>query len=323
MKRTFLAQLTLEEPVIVDPGERFVVRFGEEQMAGGEILLKGRPKWLNRGPLIEFCKRLADDNFEESILWFAQNSPYKTLTRETLARFLPVQSREPAVKTLIEKERLLEIGDFILDPGYLKDVQALALTKLIELENRLNDSEKRLGINLEQLRTAINPPPERAVLSSVVDTLTTSGRLVRNGEKLSSPAAKERVAVDPKTIACVEEALAANVCIEIVTLSTLCRVKQSEIDRALDQLENEGKAKRIAHDFVCSVKALDSAHSVLAGLWEEKRDITPSEFKERMNITRKYAMAMLSHFDDTQVTRRMGNGQYCSNRQSPLRGASL
>jgi hypothetical protein len=40
-----------------------------------------------------------------------------------------------------------------------------------------------------------------------------------------------------------------------------------------------------------------------------ERESTPSEFKERLKITRKYAMPLLSFFDDELVTRRVGEGR--------------
>ena len=311
-KQSFLAQITLEEPLIAEPSERYVVRFGDDQMAGGAILFKARPKWLNRSLLIDFSKLLAAARYEDAALWFAQNSPQQTVTKEALALFLPVESRRSVIKSLVEKGQLMEVGDFLLSREVYEEIKKQALTKLSELEAAANDLSKRAGIASEQLRAAMTPVPERTVLANAIDDLVSSGRLLKEGEKLCSPQAKQRVQsakANPQTLTAVEEVLAKNVCIEADALSTLCRAKQSEIDRALEDLESEGKARRIAHEFVCSTKALDLGHSVLASLWQEKKEITPSEFKERMKITRKYAMAMLSHFDDAQITRRVGNGR--------------
>lgn len=312
LKQKFLAQITLEEPLIAEPGERYVVRFGDDQMAGGAILFKARPKWLSRVLLIEFSKLLVAGRYEEAALWFMQNSPQNTITRETLALFLPVELRDGVIKSLHEKQQLREVSNFLLSQEFYEELKSQALTKLSELEAAAGDSSKPAGITLEQLRIALNPVLERTVLAKAIDDLVSSERLIREGEKLCSPQAKQRVQsikANPQTIAAVEEVLSKTVCIESDALPGLCRAKQSEIDRALDDLERLGKAKRIAHEFVCSTKALDSGHSILASLWQAKREITPSEFKERMKITRKYAMAMLSHFDDTQVTRRVGNGR--------------
>jgi hypothetical protein len=186
------------------------------------------------------------------------------------------------------------------------------MTRLTELEAKFDDASKRADVTLEQLRAAIAPVPDRTILGNVIDQLVSSGLMIRDGEKLCSPETRQRVQsikANPQTVAAVEDVLAKNVCIETNALSTLCKAKQTEVDRALDHLESEGKAKRIAHEFVCSTKALAAGHGALASMWQQKKEITPSEFKERMNITRKYAMAMLSHFDDTQVTRRVGNGR--------------
>jgi selenocysteine-specific elongation factor len=48
---------------------------------------------------------------------------------------------------------------------------------------------------------------------------------------------------------------------------------------------------------------------VLADLWNTRRNIAPTDFKERIGVTRKYAMALLQYFDDAKITRRLETGR--------------
>ena len=309
-RHRLLGQITLEEPVIAEPGERFVDRIGEEELAGGAILLKARPKWLVRSLLTEFCQLLMERRWEDAVQWFAEHCPQSIFRKDNLALFLPLESRESIVRAMVESRRLLENGDFILTEKSYADLQNRILEKLTVLENV--STTKQASVTLEALRMAVHPPPDRAIFASAVEVLAKRGDLVKDGEKLFSRAAQRQVqsvTASPQTITDVEAILAKNVCIEVDALPTLCRAKATEIERAVQYLEKQNKAKRIAHDFISSTDALESAHAVLAVLWKEKQQITPSEFKERMNITRKYAMAMLSHFDDNQITRRVGTGR--------------
>ena len=311
-RQAFLAQIALDEPLIAEPKERFALRFGDENLAGGAILLKHRPKWLNRKLLAELSHLILDNQYEDAILWFAQNCPNKTFKRSSFDLFLPLQSKVEAIKAAVDKGRILEVGEFLITEQFRTDLQNQIWQKLVALESTSEQSNKSTGPTLEQLRMALLPPPERAIFLAIVDKLIENGQVVREGERLSSAQAKARdkaVKIDDDVIAKVEKALKQYVCIEIDVLRDACQLKQPEIDRIIKNLEGQNKAKRIAHEFVCPADSLKAAHETVARLWNEKKQITPSQFKESMNITRKYAMAILSHFDDTQVTRRVADGR--------------
>jgi selenocysteine-specific elongation factor len=45
----------------------------------------------------------------------------------------------------------------------------------------------------------------------------------------------------------------------------------------------------------------------LAQIWQAKKEISPSEFRESLGTSRKYAMALLAYFDNKLITRRINN----------------
>jgi selenocysteine-specific elongation factor len=303
-----LAQIALEEPLIAEPDESFIVRFGDDELAGGTILLKSRPRWLGRKQLIEFANLLLNNHFENAVLWFAQHAPQKILKIEALDLFMPLQWREKILPSLIESDRMTQIGEFLISPNDLNDLQLQLQGKLSELEDSSSDYS---GITLEKLRRSFSPPVERVIFDDVIDRLLQSNGIIKKGEKVLSARAKDKskAQVNPLSVASVEKALANYVCIEVKELATACNLKESEVERAIKELEEQHKAKLIAHEFACSAQSIKRAHEILSQLWIEKQQITPSDFKERINITRKYAMAMLSYFDDTLVTRRVASGR--------------
>jgi selenocysteine-specific elongation factor len=57
------------------------------------------------------------------------------------------------------------------------------------------------------------------------------------------------------------------------------------------------------------VAEINKAHLALAQIWQQKREISPSDFKEKLGVSRKYAMALLTYFDDHNITRRVANNR--------------
>ncbi|MEZ4488557.1 MAG: SelB C-terminal domain-containing protein [Cyanobacteriota/Melainabacteria group bacterium] len=62
-------------------------------------------------------------------------------------------------------------------------------------------------------------------------------------------------------------------------------------------------------NLAASKGAIDKAHKVLVQIWNQKRNISPGDFRQEVGTSRKYAMALLAHFDDSKVTRRLPSGR--------------
>ncbi len=120
---------------------------------------------------------------------------------------------------------------------------------------------------------------------------------------------RPNASIDESLLLKIEEMLKEHVCIELVELANQIGADLETLKRTVKSLERQDKLRIIAREFVSSSSSIEHAHEVLAQIWREKHQISPSEFKERLNITRKYAMPLLSFFDDELITRRVGNGR--------------
>ena len=107
----------------------------------------------------------------------------------------------------------------------------------------------------------------------------------------------------------IEAKLLQPICLELGDLAQQLGTDLESLKRVLKVLERQGKVRFVAHAFVSSRENILRARSVLEEIWREKHQISPSQFKERLGITRKYAMPLLSFFDDELITRRVGDGR--------------
>lgn len=309
-KRSFLSQITLDEPLIAEPGDRFILRYGDEGLAGGTILLKSRPRWLTREASSEFCQLLLAKVWDAALVWFAERSPLKMLKKSNVELFIPLTVRDGLIGAVVTQQKLSQIGDFLLTQEYLDFAEEQILAKLSALESTDAASGKRAGIPLEHLRASLSPPPDRTIYDASVESLCHKNQIVKEGEKLFSRQASDKIhdlKINPAHVAQVEKALGKVICLEVDALSSSCKLSAKELGLVLDYLEHEGKVARVAHDFVSSIEAINQAHKALAEIWTDKGQIAPTDFKERLNITRKYAMALLSYFDDILITRRLAD----------------
>ena len=79
-------------------------------------------------------------------------------------------------------------------------------------------------------------------------------------------------------------------------------------DRELLQvLVDQDKLVRLKADLFYHREVLDSIEQHLRTHLEEKGDISAGEFRDLLQISRKYAIPLLEHFDNQRITVRMGD----------------
>jgi selenocysteine-specific elongation factor len=98
-------------------------------------------------------------------------------------------------------------------------------------------------------------------------------------------------------------------CLEIEEVARHVKLDVKKLHLTLDGMVKNKQVVIVDHDFVATAGKIRAAHLVLHKLWTSKKDISPSDFREGLSTTRKYAMALLSHFDEKGVTKRISGGR--------------
>ena len=71
-------------------------------------------------------------------------------------------------------------------------------------------------------------------------------------------------------------------------------------------LVQSGKLVRVKESLFFHAQALESIQTKLVALLRERKDIGPSDIKDLLGISRKYAIPLLEFFDQRRVTARVG-----------------
>jgi len=72
-------------------------------------------------------------------------------------------------------------------------------------------------------------------------------------------------------------------------------------------LTDEGRLVRLADRVIYHERSLRSAREFVTRCIREKGSITAPELRDKLSVTRKFAVAILEYLDDAQVTRRLGD----------------
>jgi len=303
-----IGHVHLKESVVASPGDRYVLRYGDEGIAGGVILLCQKPRWLTRKMLVELAPYLIAGDFNKALSFVLQRHPGKALALGELGWLMRPEYLAASFLNLEKAGQVEKLSGFFMAPSVKEAVKEKTLSSL---KNLLKSEEAQAGgVNLETVRRLAAPHLDRRVMQDIIKELDHAGLLVRKDDKLFGPGSVSAPSseLDPYT-ASIKKLLDQVLCLELTELAKQSNSDPKKVKLAVDKLAKSGLAQIINYDFASSSKAVEQAHFKLLKIWQEKKDISPADFRDELATTRKYALALLAYFDDHQITRRTASGR--------------
>jgi selenocysteine-specific elongation factor len=303
---SLIVQIVLTDPVVAEPGDRFVLRFGEDGITGGVILMTNRPRWLTRNKLNNFADHLVRHDFGAATAFFFENMTQPSVKGDAIACFVPVPERKKVLEEGVAKGTFLQIGNFVIG-SHRAQVLKEQIVKCVSA-NQSSD-QAPIEHSVESVRMKVASATDRQVFQHLLKELSDAGRLVRDGDKVSlksdiNPSVSSAQALLGDKIL---EVLQTNLCLEIDEIAKRVNSDRKAVTASLLLLTKQEKAYVVDHDFASSQQSVNAAHQALATIFAAKKEISPSEFREVMGTNRKYAMALLAYFDNKLITRRINN----------------
>lgn len=307
--RSAIAFIALAEPVAAQPQDRFIIRLADDSIYGGIILVREKPRWLNRKHCVALAKLLDKHDYAQAVMETVEASP-QAVIKEAVVKdaFFPDDSASKVIDDLACQEKLVRLGDAVMKAQILNNLTAQT-QKLVTGET-----------SLEKLRLGLKPKLDRATFGVFLEKEVIAGRVIRKGDKLQLPGAAVAAPATEEDLRAQKEVLdmvGQHLCIEAVAVQD--KLKSLGMKTAvIDAMLKDGQLVRVDREFLATRENLHKAHLVLADIWQVKRNITPGEFREKSGTTRKYAMALLSYFDDQTITRRLNDGRALLKPPKPV-----
>lgn len=310
-KKSYIAQITLFDPLIAEPADRFVLRYGDEGLAGGSILITARPRWLSRERLVGLAQTLAAGKRKEAAMEFLQANPQGLLADAAFHCLLPPLSLPRVISELTQEGKLTRLSTFLLAPATRKHLFD-KLISAVEANAKLRGDEPSDGRNTQEaLRNKVLAGLDRTAFQELVKEALEQKLVIRQSDKLL-PAKEELLQAPSEVVTLAQklhQILEEHICLEVEELAKQTSSDKRKVLTALQHLSQQGKATVVAHDYASTMDSINSAHKQLSKIFRQKKDIAPGDFRESVGTSRKYAMALLAYFDDRAITRRMQNAR--------------
>jgi selenocysteine-specific elongation factor len=307
-KTTRLARLRLAKPIVLLPGDRFVLRQGTPIITvGGGVVLDAHP--------IERLKKIHTHAWLRHMIDADQANrlALRVVRRGTTGISIGELERETGFRTDAIGKHLrssLHDGqirrldhDVFLSREALLDAEATVHAHLATLFLQ-NDSG---GVKRSSLASQARLRPE--VLDHVLGALERAGKLTLRGELLFSPeSGGQGTARNEQMVRAVDRAYesAGLSSPAPAELAAKLAMDATQIRQAITILLRQKKLVRLGDDSLCVHQ------SALADLKQKVQSLKGStldvgQFKQLADVSRKYAIPLLEYFDRERVTRKLGD----------------
>ena len=308
---TAFARFRLEAPLVARPGDRFVVRSYSPivTIGGGTLLDVDPPRFKRKGPaLITHLEVLQTGSPEvvlEEHIRHVGSGGVRLTTLSGRVPFGPERLRV-LLGTLQAHGRAVSIDrDWFIHPDSFARLRELVVDELSAFHRA---HPLKPGMSREELRGRAGGADER-VFAFLMSALDAEG--VVKTERDKARLASHEVRLSPeqqRVVDTLESEFSRAEAAPPSPEEALGRagVGGDEEHELFQVLVQSGKLVRVKESLFFHSRALDSIQTKLVALLRERKEIGPSDIKDLLGISRKYAIPLLEFFDQRRVTARVG-----------------
>lgn len=307
-------QLRFEEPVAAKAGDAFVLRFYSplETVGGGTVLdpnpYKHRPSSVKA---LEKLHAMHEGDQEQRLEALLQGHGMRFVSLAALAlqAGLPEEEARASLESLHEVGRLIKLREGLyLHQESLKALGEKARAVLAEHHQK---NPLRAGMRREELRSACFPGQESQDADLALDRLRAEGVFTSQGASLALPGFQ--IQFTPKQQSLMDTLLArfgeAGFAPPEKPALLAEFIKEKEFPRVLDHLIDQGRLLPVSADILFLDTDLAEAQRLFVQLDQQKGEVTLADFRDTLNTSRKYALAILEHWDRRGLTRKQGDAR--------------
>ena len=306
---TAFAQLRTEDPLLLLPGDRAILRqFSPVLTIGGALVLDAFPiTRQKREARVRFLESLATGSREDVLLAriMRREKDGLALTGMVCETGWKPSLLQPLISSLVQQGKILQAGDFYISAEAFARVrgQIIAVLEAFHKTNPLV-----AGISKEELRTKL--ALQQGIVEALFAQLAREKKVEVSGEQVrlagrgvelkdEEARAKEQIekafASSGLKVPLMKEVLAA------------LPVDKARAQKLVTLLLRDRVLVKLADDLVFHQSALQDLRRILAGYKSTSAKIDVGKFKDLTGVSRKYAIPLLEYLDRERVTRRVGD----------------
>jgi len=311
------AQLRLEEPLVAQRGDKFIIRAYSPliTLGGGTVLWSqtDHRKRFESGQMEEL-EKLSQGDPKDLLLYRLEEEPRLFTIRELqgiasskdeINKDMPIDSNMAnSLEDLLVEGRIGYLDDA---DKYFGNIHQANWEKLIvnELKNIYKKYPYRYQLSKEEIKSKIFPAWSLKDVSALLKKLSVTGSLQLDGSYISEKIGQQRTKIyDIPKVQKAEGYLMKNMMVasSVPLISEDLGIHLEETKEILGFLEAIKVVKSLGDGIYIHGKGLQKGQQVLREILDKEGEITVAQYRDRLGSGRKTAIALLEYFDKMQVT---------------------
>jgi selenocysteine-specific elongation factor len=300
------AQLRLVEPVLLLPGDRFIVRqFSPVVTIGGGIVLDAAPppRKQKAGQVTAFLKTMLEGSPEQALVARVARSGTAGLALDAVTAQMNIRRAE--AEKLAVRAGLVRCAGVLVSPSAFVEASANA----IQAVRNFHDANPLVaGMSKEELRDRVSLGPD--IFSAVLTRAATEKKLEGAGELVHLPGRGVSMKDEESESKKIIEQAFRSAGLKVPSLKDVLAglmVDKARAQKIVTLLLRDKVLIKISEELVFHQSALLDLRQRLVALKATAPKIDVARFKELTGVSRKYAIPLLEYLDRERVTRRVGD----------------
>ncbi|MDZ7725871.1 MAG: selenocysteine-specific translation elongation factor [candidate division KSB1 bacterium] len=304
-------RLRLEKETAVRMGDRFILRRYSplNTLGGGKILDPAAGLWMKKTNLIDHLKCLdsgAPETMLSSLLIHAYKVPVTFDTLVRLSGLLP-DIIEQTLSGLIQQNKVIKVKD---NQYIHQSTFDILLKRVLDRIKTFHRTYPHLsGVKRADIQANIFPD-QSDLFNTVIQTLKNRGKIISAGQVLKQSRHSAHLSDT--------EQKQADQIIKLLKqhpyrtppekiIAKELNLSIQHVSKLLNSLRTSGHIIKLEQGIYMHREAVDAARKNIMEKLDKQNTLSVSEFRDMIGSSRKYALALLLHFDQTDVTERSGD----------------
>lgn len=307
------ARIYMEDEILPKYKDRFVIRsYSPLYTIGGGLIINSHPqrKVKDRNRLIEELKKLDQGDPKDIIRIKINQSNFDplSLTEITKNTELKEEIVIEIIKELVKGEDIIGLDDgFYFSKINYQEIRKKATEILKEYHQKEPLSK---GLNKETFKSKLFHNKEPVQGELLLANMVKEGIISISGEVVFSPEYKSELREeDQQVLSRISQLLRDKPFSppDLKNLSAKLGMDTKKTFTYLKILKDKQEIVQIKGDLYFIKEAFEQAKDRLVRYIKQNGSITPAEFRDQLNTTRKYIVPLLEYFDSIKLTIRQGD----------------
>ena len=311
---TSFVQLLLEEEAVAIRRDPFVIRqYSPSVTIGGGIILDTNPpkrhKRFDKAVLDKMAKMERQDPQEilQTTLLTSSKAP---ISLKDLAKNTGLADNEltTLVDTMVNQNQVVKMGP-PANPSFFHIINLnRAKNQFVDILLIFHQNEPlRPGMNKAEFKNKINITPQ--LFDLCMKELISDNKIIDANQLIKLSSHKIELAENDRKIADSINAILLENQFTTPNEAELAKelsISQNDVSRILGALQGLEEIIRMEGNIYFHRNSIKRAREIIANCRKTSEEISVSTFREELNTSRKYAMAILGYFDKIGLTERVG-----------------